>query len=316
MTVQLEPLRTDDADHRSVYNATFNGIWPEWSMTDTEFAHELEVAGPGLWWIAHEDGVPVGTVAVERATWNADDVPPLTFAALPEQLTDPERYLAMLRPTAEFARAQGFTELRVHQMDRETVLGELLGSLDGWAVTERNIVVGVDLTKPNAAHRDFPDGVRLTTLAAEPDLLRSTHACQSVSVGDVPGDTHVTPAFDAWLTERDAPYIPDEAAFLAVGHGEDGPDTVLAFSQLLTYEATPEWATHDYTASRPEARGRGLAFALKVAAIDWAREQGYQQLRTENEERNEPIRHINQLLGYEPVAEWITHRGPVAALLD
>ena len=55
---------------------------------------------------------------------------------------------------------------------------------------------------------------------------------------------------------------------------------------------------HDMTGVRRAWRGRGIARALKAAEIAWAKESGYERLETQNEERNEPIRRLNERYGY------------------
>jgi GNAT superfamily N-acetyltransferase len=59
-------------------------------------------------------------------------------------------------------------------------------------------------------------------------------------------------------------------------------------------------------------RGRGIAGALKRAQIGWAKEQGYERLATHNELRNEPIRRLNEHLGYKEAPGRIIFRGPLA----
>ena len=59
-------------------------------------------------------------------------------------------------------------------------------------------------------------------------------------------------------------------------------------------------------------RGRGVAGALKRAQIAWAKEQGYERLSTTNELRNEPIRRLNERLGYREAPGHIVVRGPLA----
>ena len=53
--------------------------------------------------------------------------------------------------------------------------------------------------------------------------------------------------------------------------------------------------------------------ALKAAELRWAKEQGYELLRTQNEERNTPIRRLNKRFGYRAAPGRILLRGPVAA---
>ena len=44
----------------------------------------------------------------------------------------------------------------------------------------------------------------------------------------------------------------------------------------------------------------------------WAKEHGYERLSTNNEERNEPIRRLNERYGYRPAPGRIFVRGPLA----
>ena len=59
-------------------------------------------------------------------------------------------------------------------------------------------------------------------------------------------------------------------------------------------------------------RGQGVARALKAAQINWALANGYRELRTRNEQRNEPIRRLNAQFGYQPDIGRIYLVGPVA----
>jgi GNAT superfamily N-acetyltransferase len=84
-----------------------------------------------------------------------------------------------------------------------------------------------------------------------------------------------------------------EATFLAVAD-----DEVVGYAKFSLTAAHSTTAHHDLTAVRRAWRGRGLARALKAAQISWAIENGYQELHTRNEQRNEPIRRLNERLGY------------------
>lgn len=64
---------------------------------------------------------------------------------------------------------------------------------------------------------------------------------------------------------------------------------------------------------RRDRRGRGIAGALKRAQIAKAIEAGYERLYTESEERNVPMRTLNERLGYEPLSALVVLRGPGAA---
>ena len=60
------------------------------------------------------------------------------------------------------------------------------------------------------------------------------------------------------------------------------------------------------TGVRRDWRGKGVALALKLAAMRWARAHGYESLRTGNASDNVPILTLNDRLGFvrEP---WRVH---------
>lgn len=70
-------------------------------------------------------------------------------------------------------------------------------------------------------------------------------------------------------------------------------------------------AYHDMTAVVPDQRGRGIARELKRATVAWAIEHGLTTLETGNDEANAPMRAVNARLGYRPLPDEITMRGPL-----
>jgi RimJ/RimL family protein N-acetyltransferase len=63
-----------------------------------------------------------------------------------------------------------------------------------------------------------------------------------------------------------------------------------------------------FTGTLRAYRGRGLALAVKLASIAWAREHGVTSMQTNNDETNAPMLAINRRLGYRPAGrrvEWV-----------
>ncbi len=56
-----------------------------------------------------------------------------------------------------------------------------------------------------------------------------------------------------------------------------------------------------------------MAACLRSAQINWALANGFTELRTRNEKRNEPIRRLNARLGYRPGIGRIYLVGPVSS---
>ena len=79
---------------------------------------------------------------------------------------------------------------------------------------------------------------------------------------------------------------------------------------FLPGSTTMAW--HDMTAVGRRWRGRGVATALKRATIAWAIEHGLDTLETGNDDDNRPMRAVNIKLGYRPIPDMLTYRGPLA----
>ena len=57
----------------------------------------------------------------------------------------------------------------------------------------------------------------------------------------------------------------------------------------------------------PIYRGRGIATALtlKLRTLEYARREGFRDIRTQNETTNTAMLHINAALGFETEPAWI-----------
>lgn len=56
-------------------------------------------------------------------------------------------------------------------------------------------------------------------------------------------------------------------------------------------------AYNDFTAVSREFRGLGLSLAVKVRALQWAKEQGIPYIKTDNHSLNQPMTATNKRLG-------------------
>ena len=117
------------------------------------------------------------------------------------------------------------------------------------------------------------------------------------------------PSFGEWLSmDMQGAGDRPEATFVALADG-----VVVAYARLALSRARPTVAMHDMTGVSRAWRGLGIARTLNAAEIAWAKANGYERLETQNEERNEPIRRLNERFGYVVTPGSITVRGPVRA---
>jgi mycothiol synthase len=166
----------------------------------------------------------------------------------------------------------------------------------------------LDLEGIEAPEVDPPAGVQIVTRAEEPDRLEDMYAIARQADEDIPGSAGMQ-RFERWrANDIDRPNTFPEFCFIALAG-----DEVVGYALLQIQEKR---AFHGLTATRRDWRRKGVASALKRAEIAAAKRAGLERLLTESEERNEPMRRLNEKLGFVPAPEWSTvvMRGPLAIL--
>ena len=58
---------------------------------------------------------------------------------------------------------------------------------------------------------------------------------------------------------------------------------------------------------RREWRRKGIATALKLAAVTWAKDAGKREIRTWNAQQNRAMLSINEAMGFEKIPAWISY---------
>jgi GNAT superfamily N-acetyltransferase len=179
----------------------------------------------------------------------------------------------------------------------------------GFVEVGRNSILALDLTRAMKPTVRAPDGIEVVAWAERPDATGGIYAVAREAYPDVPGeeDAEIAP-FEEWLAmDMQGAGDRPEATFVALAG-----DEVVAYAKLSLSLARPTVAMHDMTGVLRAWRGRGIARALKAAEIAWAMENDYERLETQNEERNEPIRRLNERYGYVVKPGSVTVRGPIA----
>jgi mycothiol synthase len=201
------------------------------------------------------------------------------------------------------------------ELDKDTLQGEAKESdADSRAWLERRGFVQVGAEKAVVLELDGieppevepPPGVRIVSRAQEPDRLEGMYAVAVQADEDIPGSAGVQ-SWEQWRAQDiDKPSRRPELCFVALV-GEE----VVGYAVL---QAFGDEAFHGLTATRRDWRRRGVATALKRTQIGAAKRAGFKRLLTESEQRNEPMRRLNEKLGFVPAPEWSTvvMRGPLA----
>jgi GNAT superfamily N-acetyltransferase len=284
----------------------YNAVWPHEAVTMDEVRHFKAAMVDHADLVAWSGGEPVGSAFVAIMPQRPE--PPMVLLTVLPEARGRGIGTTLYEAISDWARdrAMGGLEAVVSDEDPES-----FGYAErrGFVEDRREKGVALRLADIELPTVEPPEGTEIVTWAQRPDLSRGIYEVAVEALPDIPGsEDEIVEPFERWLVNDmqgsgDRP----EATFLALAG-----DEVVGYAKFSLTEAQPTTAHHDLTGIKRAWRGRGIARALKTTQIRWAKENGYEELRTRNDERNAPIRHLNREFGYEPTTGRIYLRGPLA----
>ena len=301
--LEVRPCR-DDAE-REISLDIFNRVWPEDAITMLEVRAWQEHMLAWTDVLAFLDGEPAGSVAAALMP-QKPGVGLMLLTVLPDRTG---------RGAGSGLYAYASRWLASHDVEEaEAVVREdderslAWAQRRGFREVQRNGRMMLVLRDVDPPRVEPPPGIEIVTWAQRPETARGMYEVALEAVSDIPGDEdYEVEPFDDWLRHQmSGPGDRPEATFVALAGGE-----VVGYAKFSLTAARPETASHDITGVKRAWRGKGIAGALKRAQIAWAKEEGYERLATANEVRNEPIRRLNERLGYHPAPGRVIVRGPL-----
>ena len=194
-----------------------------------------------------------------------------------------------------FVEARGFAQAMRYAVSRLTLAG-----FDAAPYADR-------------VQRTHSSGVRIVSARA----LRASHADAITRINALRwAVAQDVPALDAPLRESDATlaaYLDHQPTALPDGWliAREG-DVEVGFTSMWRSLADPTVVHTGVTGVLPGWRRRGIALALKVQALEYARGIGARRIITDNEENN-PMYPLNLMLGFEPQPAWLGYRRSLTA---
>jgi mycothiol synthase len=284
----------------------YNAVWPSEAITMAEVESFRRSMIDSVDFLARVEGKPAGSGVGAIGPYRPDQVTTIV-AVLPEER---RRGIgtALYETISAWAAEHGLDKLvaRVQDDDPESLA---FAQKRGFAQVTHEKGLALPLAEIEPPPVEVPDGVEIATWAGRPGIERGLYEVALEAYPDIPGqeDDAIEP-FENWLEHEmggsgDRP----DATFVALAG-----DEVVGWAKFSLTAAQPKSAFHDLTAVKRAWRGRGIAGALKATQIRWAKDNGFEELRTRNEERNEPIRRLNARLGYRPAAGLIFLEGPLS----
>ncbi|WP_102127294.1 GNAT family N-acetyltransferase [Deinococcus planocerae] len=308
-----------DADYPAL--ADLQGtVWPDHGTTGDLLAHEDRELrdhprGPHLWRVVvEEDGRVVGTAsALQYPGMFHPDRYHVDLLVHPEaQGRGVGRALAgamdahlgergareLLSGTQEdcprglaFLARQGFAEV-MRFFDNVLELGEFDPS--AWE----------DAARLPAPYRQATLAEVIAEVGEEPAWHAYFDAVVEIRE-DVPRTGEATPiVFEHFRKRGDDPRFLPQGVFFALTPGGE----VAAMTELYTDAVDPAKLHTGLTGARRAHRRKGLALALKLAALGVARERGAASVWTGNATTNAPMLALNTRLGFRPRPAWIEMR--------
>jgi GNAT superfamily N-acetyltransferase len=302
--VEIRQVEEGDGLERLV--AVYRAVDEERAGGVAAYADWERQADAAEWLVAEEDGEDVAAGHLIVGWHNAPDHAWVDVRVLPAA-RGRGAGSALLAELARRAEARGLTglEAELREGDGASVAW---AERRGFAEAGRESRLVLDLAEVEPPAPEPPDGIRIVTWAERPELARGLYEVYVEAEPDIPGNEQAeTPAFERWL-DADMSGIGDraEAVFVALAG-----DEVVGYAKLAFSDTRQDMAYHDLTGVKRAWRGRGIAGALKRTQIAWAKRNGYARLVTSNEERNVPIRTLNERYGYRPEPGEILMRGPI-----
>ena len=202
------------------------------------------------------------------------------------------------REASTAARAIGKTGLEAWTTtETQEVAGFLVAR--GYEEVRRYVVSELDVA---SAPDPGPPGFEIVSVADRPELADELYALARIAYGDQPGreGTSIGEEWFGWGLRAHPP----ESYLVALEE-----ERVLGYGYLE--REGDEWRVGFLAVAR-DARGRGVASAIKRAQLSWAKEHGVRTLRTANEVRIEGLLALNRRLGFRRLYDELVLRGPLA----
>jgi mycothiol synthase len=302
--IEVSPV-ADEAEEQlslDVYNAVIP--WDRVGMAEVRSFKESMVAHLDL--LARVDGTVAGSAVVVVFPQRLDR----TFAIVTVLEEHRRRGVgsALYEAISAWTRERGLDKIEAPIADDDPA-SVAFATRRGFEEERREKGVALDLTQIEPPEVRPPKGVEIVTWAERPELAPGIYEVAAEAHVDIPGqeDEEAEP-FEDWLAhDMQGSGDKPEATFVALAG-----DEVVGYAKFSLTDAQPTTAHHDLTAVKRAWRGRGIARALKATQIAWAKANGYTELRTRNEERNAPIRRLNEEFGYAPTVGRIYVVGPAA----
>jgi GNAT superfamily N-acetyltransferase len=267
-------------------------INPNTVMNEASYVHRMQsvpVRAAARAWVADVDGRAVGRVECLRNFFTEGARNALLNVAVLEQFRGQGFGSELYEVGLRYAGTLGVDGLlsTFHENNAGTAFASHRGFVETRAETEAVLDVSAVTDEPDPGLDLRPVAVVDPRLVHAVDLEATLDMPQTEAVDNIP--------YDEWEEHvLRHPLFAPEGSFVAMDGG------VAAAVSLLIADV-PSGKSHTmFTGTLRTHRGRGLARAVKLASIRWARQNGITMMATTNDETNAAMLAVNRRLGFVP----------------
>lgn len=313
-TFSVRPLNTgNDADWEALAEL-LKAVNPDEETSGAELKEEESQRDArcqqASWLAVGESGTVVGMTGYSQNPWIYD---PRRFNVSVKVSPDHEGrgigsalYKCLLNELAPFEPTELHVDVR-EDKGRGVRFAESRGFIEAMREWESRLNVPAFDPAPWAEARRRParPGIVIRSyseLADDPDRARKLHALESETFLDIPTTVPLTPVpFETFerMVLQSSGFLP-EGFQIAV---EEATGAYVGSTALFRKEG--DYLETGLTGVLRSHRRRGIALALKLRAIDYARSVNIREIRTGNATTNQPMLAINQALGFVKQPVWI-----------
>lgn len=312
----VEPFSYTDNDYETIA-AIHNQIWPRYPKTAAVFRHEDEKRNPDYYWqrrVVKANGRILGFGVYCEPWWSRRPGKyHLDFITHPDHRGQGVATTFYRHAVTAIREEHDLRLLTVHTREDKTEALRFL-KRRGFRRVMRYPVSCLDLaTFDETLFAGLPErvagmGIEIQPIAAlrerDPKWREKWYDLEMDVMEDIPTPDGLTPQpLEEFRKMTEHPHFLGEAQFIAIDATRPERPYV-GISSLWGNPETPDKFDTGLTAVRRLYRRRGLATALKLRAIAYARDHGGHTIETENEENN-PMYQLNARLGFKPQPAWL-----------